>query len=79
MWKGSYLLRYIRSCDTHGHSNVRLLQGGRVVDTITSYGNNGSHALATFHNDQLLLGRGTGKHDLSVVSGKNMNVLVKIT
>jgi hypothetical protein len=48
-------------------TNIGLLQGRRIVDTITSDSHNGSHALATLNNDQLLLGRGTGEHNLSVV------------
>jgi len=48
-------------------TNISLLQGRRVVDTVTSYSHNGTHALAALNNDQFLLGRSTGEHNLSVV------------
>jgi hypothetical protein len=55
-------------------TNISLLQGRRIVDTITSDSHDGSHALATLNNDQLLLGRGTGEHDFSVVPASRKSV-----
>jgi hypothetical protein len=37
-------------------TNVSFLQGRRVIYTITSDSYNRTHSLATFHNDQFLLG-----------------------
>lgn len=42
-----------------------LLEGRRVVHTVTSYSNNLVSALAAFDDDQLLLRGGTRKHNLS--------------
>jgi hypothetical protein len=51
-----------------GLTNVSFLQGRRVIYTITCHSYNGSHSLASFHNDKLLLGWCTGEHNFSVVS-----------
>src|SRR5699024_5271188 len=45
----SGLLGHIRAGNAHGYTNVGLFQSGRIVDTITSDGHNGTLALATFH------------------------------
>merc|ERR1719188_213732 len=66
----------VRSSDTHGNSNVSLLESRRVIDTISSDGNNGSHSLTTLDNDQLLLGRGSGEDNLSVVHQDLINLLL---
>merc|ERR1719445_3015995 len=63
----SGLLGDVGAGDTHGNTDVGLLQGRRVVDTISGDGNDGAHPLATLHNNQLLLGRSSGKDDLVVV------------
>jgi len=39
-----------------GLTYVSFLQGRRVIYTITGHSYNGSHSLASFHNDKLLLG-----------------------
>ena len=54
--------------DKAKRTNVGLFQSRGVVDTISSHGHDLPLALATFHDDQLLLGRGTGKHNLRVVA-----------
>ena len=48
-------------------TNIGLLEGRRIVDTIASDSHDGSQALATLYDDQFLLGRGTREHDLRVV------------
>lgn len=48
-------------------TNISLLEGRRVVDTVTSDGHDGSLSLTALYNDQLLLWGGTCKHDLGVV------------
>jgi hypothetical protein len=49
-------------------TNVSFLQGRRVIYTITCHSYNGSHSLASFHNDKFLLRWCTGEHNFSVVS-----------
>lgn len=61
-----YLLRHVRSGDTHSDTDISLLQSGGVVDTITGHSYDGTEALATFDDDQLLLRGGTGEYDFSV-------------
>ena len=57
------------STGTHGDTNFGLLQGGSVVDTITSHGRNLVHALQVF-NDLGLVGRfDTGEEASSAASG----------
>ena len=51
-----------------GLTYVSFLQGRRVIYTITGHSYNGSHSLASFHNDKLLLGWCSGEHNFSVVS-----------
>lgn len=60
------LFGHIRAGDAHSDANVSLLESGGIVDTVTSYCHNGAQTLATLNNDQLLLGRGTGEHNLRV-------------
>ena len=48
-------------------TNIGLLEGRGVVDTITGHGHNGTATLAALHDDQLLLRGGTGKDNLCVV------------
>mmetsp|Transcript_16292 Transcript_16292/g.43674 ORF Transcript_16292/g.43674 Transcript_16292/m.43674 type:complete len:459 (+) Transcript_16292:1121-2497(+) len=60
------LLGHIRSGNSHGHTDVPLLEGGRVVHTVAGDGHDLVETLAVLHDDQLLLRRGTGKHDLFV-------------
>lgn len=55
-------------------TNVSLLEGRGVVDTITCHSHNLSLPLATLHNDKLLLGGGSGKHDLRVVPQNLINL-----
>merc|ERR1712223_2050982 len=52
----SGLFGYIRSSNTHSNTNISFLQGWGVIDTITSYGYNGTHSLTIFNNDKFLLG-----------------------
>merc|ERR1712004_571691 len=60
----SGLLGDVGAGDTHGNTDVGLLQSRRVVDTISSDGNDGTHPLATLHNNQLLLGAGPCEDNL---------------
>lgn len=48
-------------------TNVSFLQGWRVIDTITSHGNDSTQVLAALNNDQLLLWGCPGKHDFRVL------------
>merc|ERR1712004_171652 len=73
----SGLLGDVGAGDTHGNTDVGLLQGGRVVDTISGDGNDGAHPLATLHNNQLLLGRSSGKDDLVVVHEHFVQLLLR--
>ena len=50
------------------NTDIGFLQGGRVVDTVTSDSDDGSEPLATLDNDELLLGWRAGKDDLRVVA-----------
>merc|ERR1712131_196501 len=68
------LLGHIGTGNTHGNTNIGLLEGGRVVDTITSDGDNLTSALATIDNDQLLLWRSTSKNNFFVVTENIINV-----
>uniref|UniRef100_A0A480H9S2 Sodium/potassium-transporting ATPase subunit alpha-1 n=1 Tax=Sus scrofa TaxID=9823 RepID=A0A480H9S2_PIG len=63
----SSLLGHVRASNPHGNPDVCLLQSGRVIDTVASHGHDGALSLAAFHNDELLLRRRPGKHDLRVV------------
>merc|ERR550534_3550920 len=72
----SGLLGGVGAGDTHGNTDVGLLQGGRVIDTISGDSNDGAHPLATLHNNQLLLRRSSGKDDLVVVHQDLVEVLV---
>ena len=64
----SGLFRHIRSSDTHSNSNVGLLQSRRVVDSVSSHGDDFTLLLETFDDHQLLLGRGTSEDNLGVVA-----------
>ena len=55
-------------------TDIGLLESGRVVDTVTCDCHNLSLALAPLHDDQLLLGRGTGKDNLGVVAQDLVNL-----
>merc|ERR550534_3462114 len=72
----SGLLGDVGAGDTHGNTDVSLLQGRRVVDTISGDGNDGAHPLATLHNNQLLLGRSSSEDNLVVVHQDLVKVLV---
>ncbi len=48
--------------DAHGHSDVRLPQGGSVVDPIARHGHDVAPALQRVHQAQLLLGGDAGEH-----------------
>lgn len=54
--------------DKPKRTDVSLFQSRGVVDTISSHGHDLPLALATFHDDQFLLWRGTGEHNLRVVA-----------
>jgi len=62
------LLGDIRSGDSHGDTDVGLLEGGRVVDTVSGDSHDGAAALTAFDDFQFLLRRRSGKDDLGVVS-----------
>ena len=48
--------------DAHRHSDVRLPQGGSVVDPIARHGHDVAPALQRVHQAQLLLGSDAGEH-----------------
>merc|ERR1712004_96253 len=73
----SGLLGDVGAGDTHGNTNVGLLQSGRVVDTISSDGNDCTHPLATLHNNQLLLGAGSCEDNLRVVHEHFVQLLLR--
>jgi len=70
------LLGHVGSGDTHGNTDVGSLKGGRIVDTITSYGDDHTGSLTTFDDNELLLGRGSREYDFLVVGDNVVNVLV---
>merc|ERR1719394_1383936 len=72
----SSLFGDVRSSNTHGNSNISLLESRRIIDTVSGDGHNGSHPLTTLNNDQLLLGRGSGEDNLSVVHQDFINLLL---
>ena len=59
-----------REIESYVRTDIGFLQSGRVVDTVSSYGDNGSSALTTFDDDQLLLRWRAGKDDLRVGRGQ---------
>merc|ERR1719309_77807 len=72
----SGLLGYIGSSNTHGNSDISFLESRRIVYTVTCYGNNCTHTLATLHNVQLLLWGSSGEHDLGVIHQDFINLLL---
>lgn len=56
-------------------TNIGLLEGRGVVDTISCYSYNLSSSLTTLHNNQLLLGRSTGKYNLAMISQNTINII----
>jgi hypothetical protein len=48
-------------------TDIGTLERGRIVDTVTSDGNDMALTLESFHDHQLLLRRRARKHNLSVV------------
>ena len=58
----------IRTGNTHGNTDIGLLERWGIVDTITSDGDDLAGSLATIDDDKFLLGRSSGEHDFSVMS-----------
>ena len=56
-------------------TDIGLLEGGRVVDTVSGDGHDGTQSLTAFDDDQLLLRGGTGEHDLRVVAQNVVQLL----
>ena len=52
----------------HAITDIGLLESGRIVDTVAGDSDDSAEALAAFDDDELLLGRGAGEHDLGVVA-----------
>eukprot|EP00035_Acanthoeca_spectabilis_P019714 m.429403 g.429403 ORF g.429403 m.429403 type:complete len:515 (-) comp16998_c0_seq1:2452-3996(-) len=61
------LLRHGGTSDTHGNTNIRSLEGWRVVHAVTSHRNNPTEALATIDNTELLFRRRPRKDKLIVL------------
>merc|ERR1711894_720506 len=55
---------------------ISAFESGGIIDTITGDSHDSAHPLATLNNDQLLLGRGPGEYNLSVVHQDLVNLLL---
>ena len=61
-------------------TDIGLLEGGRVVDTVSGDGHDGTQSLTAFDDNQLLLRGGAGEHDLRVVAQNRVQLLaVQVT
>ncbi|TKW48923.1 hypothetical protein CTA1_7187 [Colletotrichum tanaceti] len=65
---GRSLLGDLGTGDTHREPNVRSLERGRIVGTVTSHGDGLAESLEAGDQDTLVLGRGTGQ-DLQTGQG----------
>lgn len=54
------LLGDVRAVETHGNTDISVLQRGTVVDTITSHGNVAATAVQSLNHSDLGLGRASG-------------------
>lgn len=70
----SGLLGHVTSGDTHGDTDVGLFQSGRIVHTVAGHSHDGALALTAFNDDEFLLGGGTGKDNLCMVSKNVINL-----
>lgn len=62
---------------THGHADVGLLQGRRVVHSVPRDRHNLALALESLDNHQLLLGRSAREHNLSVIDDYLVQLLFR--
>ena len=56
----------LRPADAHGDADISLLDRGRVVDSVAGDGDDVPQPLVVLDDDELLLGRRAGEHDLGV-------------
>mmetsp|Transcript_29783 Transcript_29783/g.50025 ORF Transcript_29783/g.50025 Transcript_29783/m.50025 type:complete len:1038 (-) Transcript_29783:437-3550(-) len=65
----SGLLGDILTSDTHGNTDISLLEGGGVVHAVASHGDNLATALVVLDDLQLVRGRHAGEHNLLMAEG----------
>ncbi len=57
---GGGVLAHLSAGDTHGHADVRLFQGGRVVDAVAGHGDDAAAALPGVDDADFMLRGDTG-------------------
>lgn len=74
----AHLFGHVGTGDTHSDTDIGLLEGGRVVDSVSRHRHDGSESLATLYDDQLLLWGRAGKHDFRVEPDFKNNICIDI-
>ena len=54
-YHGSRILGNLGAGDAHGHSDVRLLKGRRIIDSVSGHGRDGSAPLPCVHDAHFIL------------------------